>query len=173
MTIDQRSFRHALSHFASGVTVVTTREGQHLAGITVSSFASLSLDPPLVLICIDHKVRSHDTIARAGAFVVNILSSDQEDVARRFASRDVEKFLPGTYALSAQGMPLLADVLTTLECRIANTLPGGDHTIFVGEVRAIATNEGEPLLYYRSQFGQFVPELQPHVVETQLSVGAM
>lgn len=160
MTVDQREFRLALSHFASGVTVVTTREAADLVGITVSAFASLSLDPPLVLICIDHRARSHDAIARSGVFAVNILTDQQEAVARRFASHIPDKFLPGAYRFSRQGLPLLEDVLATIECRLVNSLPGGDHTIYVGEVISVDARSGQPLLYFHSQFGEFaVPEL--------------
>jgi flavin reductase (DIM6/NTAB) family NADH-FMN oxidoreductase RutF len=158
MTIDQGQFRQALSRFASGVTVVTTRDEAQPVGLTVSAFASLSLDPPLVLICIDHRARSHDAITRSGVFAVNILTGEQEDVARRFASRGAEKFLPGSYHLSEQGLPVLEDVLATIECRLVSTLPGGDHSIFVGEVLTVDIRTGEPLLHYRSQFGEFVSQ---------------
>lgn len=160
MTVDQREFRLALSHFASGVTVVTTREAEDLVGITVSAFASLSLDPPLVLISIDHRARSHAAIAQTGMFAVNILSDQQEAVARRFASHSPDKFVPGTYHLSDRGLPWLDDVLATIECRLVNALPGGDHTIYVGEVLTVEVHSGQPLVYFRSQFGEFaVPEL--------------
>ena len=172
MTVEQREFRLAMSHFASGVTVVTTRDADQLVGITVSAFASLSLEPPLVLICIDHRARSHDAIARNAAFAVNILTDQQEDVARRFASPLAEKFLPGTYRLSGRGLPLLHDVLVHIECRLANTLPGGDHSIYVGEVLSVDVHTGQPLLHYRSQFGEFVtPELLVHAGEGQRGAG--
>jgi flavin reductase (DIM6/NTAB) family NADH-FMN oxidoreductase RutF len=167
MTVDQGEFRQAMSHFASGVTVVTTREDDDLVGITVSAFASLSLEPPLVLISIDHRARSHDAIAQSGMFAVNILTDQQEAVARRFASHIPDKFLPGTYWLSERGLPLLQDVLVQVECRLVNTLPGGDHTIYVGEVLSTQINDGQPLLYYHSQFGEFVPQdLLVHVVNS-------
>ncbi|WP_322512081.1 flavin reductase family protein, partial [Chloroflexus sp.] len=92
--IDESLFRQTMSHFASGVTVVTTAHEGRLAGLTVSSFASLSLHPPLVLICIDHAAASHDVIAAAGQFAVNILAEDQEYLSRRFAMHDGEKFAP-------------------------------------------------------------------------------
>lgn len=158
MTVDQREFRLALSHFASGVTVVTTHDAEDLVGITVSAFASLSLDPPLVLICIDHRARSHDAIAQTGMFAVNILTDQQEEVARRFASHIQDKFRPGDYRLSEQGLPLLGEVLATIECRLVNTLPGGDHSIYVGQVLSVDVHFGQPLLHYRSQFGEFASQ---------------
>lgn len=160
MTIDQRAFRHAMGQFASGVTVVTTHDGDVSTGITVSSFASLSLDPPLVLICIDHRGRSHEALADADMFAVNILAEHQEQVAGVFASRAEDKFAYIAHTFSANGLPLLDDVLATVECRKVNAVPGGDHTIFVGEVVSIATHDRRPLVYHASRFGQFA-EAEP------------
>lgn len=152
--IDESLFRQTMSQFASGVTVVTTALGERLAGLTVSSFASLSLNPPLVLICIDHAASSHDVIAAAGKFAVNILAEDQEYLSRRFAMHDGAKFAPHSYTLSENGLPLLEGVLAQIECRLHSALPGGDHTIFVGEVIAARVFGGRPLLYYRSGYHQ-------------------
>lgn len=172
MSIDQHEFRQALSRFATGVTVVTTYDGVKPAGLTVSAFTSLSLAPPLVLICIDRRARSHDAIALAGAFAVNVLTDRQEPVARRFAARDGEKFPPGSYRLSERGLPLLADVLATIECRLVNMLPGGDHSIYVGEVLEASVKPGQPLLYYRSQYGRFVAaDVLLHALDRRNGVG--
>ncbi|MBO9347308.1 MAG: flavin reductase [Chloroflexus sp.] len=152
--IDESLFRQTMSHFASGVTVVTTALGDRLAGLTVSSFASLSLNPPLVLICIDHNAASHDVIAAAGQFAVNILAEDQEYLSRRFAMHDGAKFTPHSFMMSPNGLPLLNGVLAQIECRLYDKLPGGDHTIFVGEVIAARVFGGRPLLYYRSGYHQ-------------------
>lgn len=150
--IDQSLFRQTMGHFASGVTIVTTAHADRLCGLTVSSFASLSLDPMLVLVCIDHSAASHDMIATAGQYAVNILSEGQEYLSRRFATHDTEKFLPETFEVSPHGLPLLHGVLAQIECAIRNTLPGGDHTIFVGEVIAAQVFDRRPLLYYRSGY---------------------
>lgn len=155
MTIDPSLFRQVMSRFVSGVTVVTTAWGDNLAGLTVSSFASLSLEPTLVMMGIANYATSRSAIAEAGQFAVNILAEDQEHLSRRFASLDTEKFVPGSYTLSERGLPLLHGVLATLECRVVNALPGGDHTIFVGEVMAARVNRGQPLIYYRSGYHQF------------------
>lgn len=143
-----------LGHFASGVTVVTTCHEQINYGITVSSFSSLSLEPPLVLICIDRLVTSHDAIKGAGVFAVNILPEAGERLSRHFATRELDKFSGIAYHLGLNGVPLLDEALATLECRIVQQAPGGDHTIFIGEVMTGATRPDKPLIYYRSGYHQ-------------------
>lgn len=154
LTIDQEEFRRVLGHFASGVTVVTTQFQGSNYGITVSSFASLSLDPRLVLICIDHQVASLQAIRSAGFFAVNVLDQDGEHLSRRFASHETDKFSGVAYRIGLTGAPLLDDALAILECAVSGEVEGGDHTIFMGEVRATATRTGKPLLYYRSGYHQ-------------------
>jgi flavin reductase (DIM6/NTAB) family NADH-FMN oxidoreductase RutF len=152
MPIDDGHFRLALSHFASGVTVVTTaHEGQRY-GMTVASFASLSLHPPLVLVCIERSVKTHDAIAAAGKYGVSILSSAQADISAKFASRRDDKFDGVALIEGALDVPLIKGALTAIECRLYDRLPGGDHTIFIGEVMNIHTTEGDPLLYFRSGY---------------------
>ncbi|MGQ9925777.1 MAG: flavin reductase family protein [Chloroflexaceae bacterium] len=150
--IDESLFRQVMSRFASGVTVVTTAHEARLAGLTVSSFASLSLQPTLVLICIDRRANSHDVIAAAGQFAVNILSEGQEYLSRRFASDEATKFTEGTFFISERGLPLLHGVLAHIECALHSVFPGGDHTIYVGEVMAARCFDARPLLYYRSGY---------------------
>jgi flavin reductase (DIM6/NTAB) family NADH-FMN oxidoreductase RutF len=152
MTIDQAEFRTAMGHFASGVTVVTTRSGGEPVGLTVSAFCSLSLDPPLVLVCIEKSVRSHDAIRAAGLFAVNILARDQEHLSRRFASSADEKFEGVGLREGFDEVPLLEGALTVVQCRVRKELEGGDHTIFVGEVVEVEVGTGEPLLYYRGGY---------------------
>jgi flavin reductase (DIM6/NTAB) family NADH-FMN oxidoreductase RutF len=152
MPIDDTQFRQVMGHFASGVTVVTTELQGQLYGLTVSSFTSLSLDPQLILICIDRKLGTHEILQAAGRFAINILAKDQEHLSRRFASRDIDKYQGVAYHVGGQGVPLLEGVLATIECRIHSTAPGGDHTVFVGEVVDAQVFEGEPLLYYRSGY---------------------
>ncbi|HEY0607209.1 MAG TPA: flavin reductase family protein [Herpetosiphonaceae bacterium] len=153
MSIDQAEFRRIMGHFASGVTVVTVcREGT-CHGITVSSFCSLSLEPPLVLICIDRRYTSHEKIQQSEAFAINILAEDGEWLSRHFASRDDDKFAKVGYHTGESGAPLLDEALATIECRLVDQFPGGDHTIFVGQVLAMsAQDEGRPLLYFRSGY---------------------
>ncbi len=141
-----------MGHFGSGVTVVTTRLEQVNYGMTVSSFASLSLVPPLVLICIDQTVATHDAIQRAGCFAVNILAENGEALSRRFAGRDPDKFGGVAFHAGLTGAPLLDLALATLECRLVQQVDSGDHTIFIGEVIAADTHPGKPLIYYRSGY---------------------
>lgn len=154
MPIDDAEFKLAMSHFASGVTIVTTEVDGKPYGLTVASFASLSLHPPLVLVCVEKSVKSHDAIAAAKKFAVNILAAHQGSVSDRFASRTDDKFAGLAWANGTLGVPLIPDALTSIECRLHAQLPGGDHSIFVGEVVAIAAREGEPLLYFRSGYRQ-------------------
>jgi flavin reductase (DIM6/NTAB) family NADH-FMN oxidoreductase RutF len=152
MPIDEPGFKLAMSHFASGVTVVTTEYGGRAYGMTVASFASLSLRPPLVLVCIEQSVKTHDAIAGAGKFGVSILGSDQAAISSRFASRTDDKFAGVDLRRGALDLPLIAGALTTLECSLRDRLPGGDHTIFIGEVIEAQTRDGAPLLYFRSGY---------------------
>ncbi|MDP9311417.1 MAG: flavin reductase family protein [Chloroflexota bacterium] len=155
MAIDQAEFRRVLGHFASGVTVVTACQAGICHGITVSSFASLSLEPPLVLFCIDQHSSCHDAIANADGWVINILAEDGEWLSRLFAGRDPDKFAKVRYRLGLVEAPILDDALAVIECRLHSQLPGGDHTIFVGEVVAMdVRRNAKPLLYFRSGYGQ-------------------
>lgn len=140
-------FKQALRQFTSGVTVVTTMANDLKFGVTVSAFSSLSLDPPLVLICIDKSAGAHDAIASAKRFVVNILAEDQVELSNRFASRAADKFEGVDWREGKLGLPVLGGVLAAVECELHESLPGGDHTIFVGRVVDTETSEGGPLLY--------------------------
>jgi flavin reductase (DIM6/NTAB) family NADH-FMN oxidoreductase RutF len=155
MPVDKAEFRRALGHFAAGVTVVTSRaEDGALAGITVTAFSSLSLEPPLVLVCIDKRAKIHDRLKLGGNFAVNMLRDDQELISRRFASSQGDQFQEIGYSLGMSGAPVLEDVISAVECRITSLLDGGDHTIVVGEVEASHVREGKPLLYFRGGYSQ-------------------
>jgi len=154
-------FRRALGHFATGVTIVTTwDDAARPTGLTASAVSSVSLDPPLVLVCVSHKSQTHPAFRPGGKFAVNVLSSEQEALARRFASSSlsgVEKFDGVAYRRGALGLPVLADALAEFECAIVHAYPGGDHTIFVGQVEATDCRGDagrEPLLYYRGRFNR-------------------
>jgi flavin reductase (DIM6/NTAB) family NADH-FMN oxidoreductase RutF len=155
MAVSNEEFRSALGRFASGVTVVTARgaDDQPL-GITVSAFSSVSLDPPLVLVCVDKRASLHDHMTEGARFAVNILSEDQELISRRFASKDEDRFNGTAYRDSAQGVPLLDGALASLECRVVCSYPGGDHTIIVGEVESTNIGDGKPLAYFRGGYVQ-------------------
>ena len=152
MPVDDAQFKLAMSHFASGVTVVTTEQEGTPYGMTVSAFSSLSLHPPLVLICVEKSVRCHEAIVTAGKFGVSFLSGTQADVSNRFASRSEDKFSGVATHRGTTGVPLIDGAITTLECTLREQLPGGDHSVFVGEVVAIETAEGAPLVYFRSGY---------------------
>lgn len=154
MSIERTTFFDIMASFASGVTVVTSAYEGRLIGITVSSFTSLSAEPQLILVCIDKGVSSHDALAASGMFVVNMLSESQAIVSSNFASRNEDKFVGMDYVLNQDGLPLLTNTLGYVTCRIVNLLPGGDHTIFVGEVLDGERYEGRPLLYFQRQYHQ-------------------
>jgi flavin reductase (DIM6/NTAB) family NADH-FMN oxidoreductase RutF len=158
MSIDPDEFRSILGRFASGVTVVTAVDDQGRDhGLTVSAFASLSLVPPLVLVCIDRAASLHPALAVARHFAVNILAADQEALARRFSAVDGDRFDGIGYNRGRTGVAVLDEVLAYVECRMLQALEGGDHTIFVAEVEAghVNAKAPPPLLYYRGGYAQF------------------
>ena len=152
MPMDDAQFKLAMSHFASGVTVVTTEHEGKPFGMTVAAFSSLSLHPPLVLVCIEKTVKTHDAIAGSAKFGISILSSKQTDISNRFASRADDKFAGTEIVRGELGVPLIGGAITRLECRVSDRLEGGDHSIFIGEVVDAKTEEGEPLVYFRSGY---------------------
>jgi flavin reductase (DIM6/NTAB) family NADH-FMN oxidoreductase RutF len=141
-----------MSRFASGVTVVTARQGEERVGLTASSFVSVSLDPPLVLVCVSRTLQAHAIIEAERAFAINILGAHQLDVALRFAGLKPEltdRFEGLAWTAGVTGAPLLKDSIASLDCRLHASHPGGDHTIFVGEVVGAAVSKtGEPLVYH-------------------------
>lgn len=153
--IPAAEFRQVLSHFASGVTIVTTCDADSRpAGLTASAFTSVSLDPPLILVCVDHKSQSYPSLLESGRFAINILRVEQTELSRRFASTRLDKFNEVAFQMSPLGLPLLDDVLAHLECRTVSTHVEGDHTIFVGLVEGATIGSGEPLLYFRGRYGR-------------------
>ncbi len=155
MPVTPDEFRHALSHFASGVAVVTTRDADgKYHGITVSAFSSVSLTPPLVLICIEKTTASHYAFGESGVFVVNILGDMQSPLSERFASPFIDKFDDVEFSPGIDGLPVLNDALASLECHIVSTHDAGDHTIFVGSVEKTTVRNGDPLLHYRGKYAE-------------------
>jgi flavin reductase (DIM6/NTAB) family NADH-FMN oxidoreductase RutF len=154
MSIDQATFRSVLGRFASGVTVVTVREGDTDHGMTASAFCSLSLDPPLTLVCIERTTRMHEILSRVDRYAVNLLTTRQEALSRRFAEPpDDNRFEGVGFDRGLTGAPLLRDVLAHLECEVVDRYPGGDHSIIVGKVIAAeAFGDARPLLYYRGGY---------------------
>ena len=149
MAISKDEFRSALSHFPSGVTIVTTKDKD---GITVSAFASLSLEPPMILVCVDKRAGSHDAFAESGAFVVHILAEDHEHHSNQFASHISDKFDGVEYRYGISEIPVLENTLVALECYFAHAHEGGDHTIFVGEIERAEIKDGKPLVYWHGDY---------------------
>jgi flavin reductase ActVB len=153
MSVDQGLFRQAMGRFPSGVTIVTTvDEHGRRWGFTASAFASLSLQPPRVLVCLDRSANCHQSFSSADRFAVNILGAEQEDLARHFATKASDKFGGKSFELGDLRMPLLPDAVATLECLTAGRLPGGDHTILVGEPVSIRLRSGPPAVLYDRRF---------------------
>jgi 3-hydroxy-9,10-secoandrosta-1,3,5(10)-triene-9,17-dione monooxygenase reductase component len=152
MPIDKNEFRRVLGHFAAGVTVVTTRgaDGKPY-GLTATAFTSVSLVPPLVLVCVDKKSDSYPHFS-SGIFGVNFLAVDQEAISGRFAKSGGDKFGDVSFRWGNVGVPVLAGTVGSLECRTVHVYDGGDHTIYVGEVEAAEATEGNPLLYFRGAY---------------------
>jgi len=156
VTLDPDTFRSVLGRFASGVTVVTVRDAAgHDHGMTVSAFASVSLVPPLILVCVEQTASSHDPLLGATHFAVNILAAHQEPISRRFASGDETKRFDGIgYTRGQSGAALLDDALAHIECRRTTEHPTGDHTVVIGEVQTAVAHAKRPLLYYRGGYAQ-------------------
>lgn len=157
MALDPDAFRAVMGRFATGVTIVTAHDadGQD-HGMTVSAFCSVSLDPPLVLACVDRAASMHDLLQPGHPFAINVLSVGQEALSRRFASGDPPQRFEGLgYRRGQSGAPILHDVLAWLEGRVTARHEQGDHTIVVGEVElAGAAPEERPLLYYRGGYAE-------------------
>lgn len=152
--VDPRAFRDTVGAFATGVTVVTATGPGGPAGLTTNAFSSLSLDPPLVLVCFDNASRTLPVVREAGRFAVNVLRAGQEDVAAVFASKRVaaDKFAQVTHA-EAHGLPVLDGALAWLACELRELVEGGDHTIGVGVVTALdADPDGDPLIFFRGAY---------------------
>ena len=155
MGVTSEDFRAVLGRFATGVTVVTTCDGTRRAGMTVNAFTSVSLDPPLVLVCVERTTYIHDLLLRNGYYAVNFLGEEQSALSDCFAGRSdfrYSQFCNVPSHAVATGAPIFDDALAFIDCRIVNVFPGGDHSIFIGRVEALGSDERRPLLYYRSSY---------------------
>lgn len=151
--IDPARFRQLLGRFATGVAVITADDSNgNPAGMTANSLASVSLNPPLISLCIDHTADMHGTLGQATRFTVNILASNQEAISRRFAEQGTRRFEGIGFSRSDRGGIVLDGVLAHIECERMAEYPTGDHSIYVGRVVGGSTSEGEPLLYYRGGY---------------------
>ena len=153
MAIDQRYFRRALGQFATGITVVTTRgHDARPLGLTVNAFCSVSLEPPLVLICLDRRSEVNAGLVEAGRFNVSVLAESQEEMSRRFAAGGPLKFEGIQMPAGSNGLPLVAGSLADLECRLVVVHEAGDHTLYIGEVERLDCRPGRPLVYHGSAY---------------------
>jgi len=150
---DQRQFRDALAQFATGVTIVCTREptGRYV-GFTANSFNSVSLDPPLILWTITRRSASLTAFETAERYAVNVLSSEQADLARRFSRPHADRFAGVAHRLGWSDAPLIDGCIAWLECRHHGRHPAGDHVVFVGEVVTVERARGQPLIFHEGRF---------------------
>lgn len=153
MAIDPRELRNVFGAFATGVTIITTKDATGKPfGLTANSYTSLSLDPPLVLVCVDKKVDCYACFDQSKVFVVNILSEGQDQLSTRFATKGIEKFEGVAVKPGSLGVPLLDGALGYLECKVTNGYEGGDHTIYVGEVQTASVLDTRPLLFFKGKY---------------------
>jgi flavin reductase (DIM6/NTAB) family NADH-FMN oxidoreductase RutF len=154
-----RVFRETLSHFASGVTVVAAQTANGLVGFTATGFTSVSLTPPLILVCVGKHCSAHDGIVGAELFGVSVLSERQEWIAEQFARSGTDRFR--NVVLRSREVPRIDGALAQLECRRYELHAAGDHTIVIGEVLAGVVSAGRPLVHFARRFGSFVAENTP------------
>jgi flavin reductase (DIM6/NTAB) family NADH-FMN oxidoreductase RutF len=164
MTVSQEGFRRAMGCFATGVTVITVDDDGKVEGMTANAFSSVSLNPLLVLVCVDREARTHAHLHARKRFGVNVLSEEQRAIADYYARPDrtherAEQESGARFDRTAHGTPVLRGSLAYLECRIQTVQEAGDHTIFIAEVEDALANEGEPLLYFRGEYRKIGPEL--------------
>lgn len=154
MTFDLKDYRSALGSFATGVTIVTTLDSNGNGhGLTVNSFASVSLEPPLVLWCLGNKSDSFDIFSKCDAYAINILADSQGDLAMRFAGKGDQKLAPSEYAGLETGSPILADTIAAFDTQVVQRIEAGDHLILIGQTKGYQRHDGQGLAYFRGQFG--------------------
>ncbi|GGM05785.1 flavin reductase [Dactylosporangium sucinum] len=167
MTIDHDTFRSVLAQWPSGVSVVTTAVPDGWHGMTASSFSSVSLDPPLILVCLNRRIHTHRLIETSGVFAVSILAKDQTMIGRRFAGQEAgvtDRFAGSPWQTRVTGAPVLTDAVGWMDCRVVHAHEGGDHTIFVGHVVAASTERVvAPLLFHSRAWGQLADVLPEEV----------
>ena len=157
MGVSQAEFRKAMGSFATGVTVITVDYEGEVHGMTANAFASVSLDPMLVLVCVDHKARTHTHLHARKRFGVNVLAENQRAVSEYYADptpdhRYAEREAGARFDRTRHGTPVLHGALAYLECRLHTAQDAGDHTIFIAEVEDVVVRAGDPLLYFRGEY---------------------
>jgi flavin reductase (DIM6/NTAB) family NADH-FMN oxidoreductase RutF len=156
MPIEPNDLRRVMASFATGVTVITTHDGAGRDyGLTANALCSVSLAPPLLLVCIDKGAESYAAFGASGVFVVNVLTREQEEISRRFAKSGGDKFAGLAFRRGTTGGAVLDGALAFLECRVAAAHDAGDHTIYVGGVETAVAAAGDPLLFFGGAYGRF------------------
>ncbi|HWW49376.1 MAG TPA: flavin reductase family protein [Xanthobacteraceae bacterium] len=153
--IQSSELRAFAGHFATGVAVVTTSDASGACyGLTMNAVTSLSLDPPLLLICLAHSSSTLKALRQSGYFCLHFLSSEQQAISDLFSKKTDDKFSTLTFTRGDFGSPVLSGVIAASECEVTSTYPGGDHTIVIGAVKTVAAPGGTPLLYHRGRYTQ-------------------
>ena len=151
--MDPREIRNVMGHFATGVTVITTKDKSGTPqGITANAFTSLSMDPPMVLICIDKKANCYDCFEESNVFAVNFLGEHQEHLSTRFATKGIEKFEGIEWRRGEHDEPLLEDAIGYVTCTIKHSYEGGDHTIYLGQILTAEASGDRPLLFFKGKY---------------------
>jgi flavin reductase (DIM6/NTAB) family NADH-FMN oxidoreductase RutF len=167
MSLDQAEFRKAMGCFATGVTIITLDLDGEIHGMTANAFASVSLDPLLLLVCVDHSARTHAHMHAKKRFGINILAENQRVISEYYArpvqgpaeQNDAEEEAGACFDRTAHGTPVLRGALAYLECRLQSTREAGDHTIFIAEVEDVVMRQGDPLLFFRGKYRKIGGEL--------------
>lgn len=157
MSLSPTEFRKAMGCFATGVTIITLDLEGEVHGMTANAFSSVSLDPPLVLVCVDHKTRTHAHLHSKKRFGINVLGEDQRAISEYYARvershENPEAEAGARYDRTKHGTPILHGSLAYLECRLHSAEVAGDHTIFIAEVEDVVVREGDPLLFFRGKY---------------------
>ncbi len=159
MSVSQAEFREAMGSFATGVTVITVDHAGEVHGMTANAFTSVSLDPLLVLVCVDHRARTHGHLHAKKRFGVNVLADNQRAISEYYARtapthQQAEQEAGARFDRTIHGTPVLHGALAYLECRLRSAQDAGDHTIFLAEVEEVVVRKGDPLLYFRGKYRQ-------------------
>lgn len=153
--VEQEQFKRVIGHFASGVSILTVRNNGVDFGITASAVSSVSVDPPMLLVCVNKSTGTCHGISDTESFTVNIVNENQKELALRFARANTDKFKEVDFSYGELGNPVLHHTLAHLECRVVEEVTGGTHSVFLAEVQNAHAANGDPLLYFRGKFGQF------------------
>ena len=164
MSLNQADFRKAMGSFATGVTVITIDQEGEIHGMTANAFTSVSLDPMLVLVCVDHRARTHAHLHARKRFGVNVLASHQRPISEYYAKTTAKhqhaEEAGARFERTSHGTPVLQEALAYLECKLHSAQDAGDHTIFIGEVEEVVVRDGNPLTYFRGKYRHVGPNVE-------------